>query len=109
MSPFEEIYAIVERIPRGEVATYVQIARMLDTRYSALFVGWALHAVPEERGDLPWHRVINSKGGISTRQIMGYAPDIQKLLLIEEGIVFDERDRCDLARFQWDGNVSGRR
>jgi methylated-DNA-protein-cysteine methyltransferase-like protein len=103
-TPFEEVYRIVERIPRGRVATYGQISRMLDGRYSPLFVGWALHAVPGERAGLPWHRVINSKGGVSTRQVLGYAPDLQKLLLVEEGIVFDENDRCDLESFQWDGD-----
>ena len=108
MTPFEEVYKIVERIPRGRVATYGQVSRMLDGKYSPLLVGWALHAIPEARGDIPWHRVINSKGGVSTRQIMGYAPDIQKLLLVEEGIVFDERDRCDLTVFQWDGKPARR-
>jgi methylated-DNA-protein-cysteine methyltransferase related protein len=103
MTPFEEIYSIVVRIPRGSVATYGQISRMLDGRFSALFVGWALHAIPEGRGDIPWHRVVNSKGGISTRQVLGYAPDLQKLLLLEEGIEFDADDRCDLSVCQWEG------
>jgi methylated-DNA-protein-cysteine methyltransferase related protein len=103
MTPFETIYAIVVRIPKGSVATYGQISRMLDGKYSAIFVGWALHAIPEGREDIPWHRVVNSKGGISTRQVLGYAPDLQKLLLVEEGIEFDENDRCDLKVYQWDG------
>jgi methylated-DNA-protein-cysteine methyltransferase-like protein len=101
--PFDRVFDIVERIPPGRVATYGQISRMLDGRYSPVFVGWALHAIPESRRGLPWHRVINSKGGISTRQVLGYAPDLQKHLLAEEGIEFDEHDRCDLDRFQWDG------
>ena len=102
-SAFEEVYRIVERIPRGRVATYGQISRMLDGRYSPKFVGWALHATPEGRGDLPWHRVVNARGGISTRQILGYAPDLQKQLLLAEGVAFDDQDRCDLATYQWDG------
>jgi methylated-DNA-protein-cysteine methyltransferase-like protein len=102
-SAFEQVYRIVEQIPRGRVATYGQISRLLDGRYSPKFVGWALHATPEGRGALPWHRVVNARGGISTRQILGYAPDLQKQLLLEEGVAFDERDRCDLATYQWDG------
>ncbi|HQR37645.1 MAG TPA: MGMT family protein [Blastocatellia bacterium] len=100
---FEQIYRIVERIPRGRVATYGQISRMLDGRLSPRFVGWALHAVPESRAAIPWHRVINSQGGISTRQILGYVPDLQKSMLVEEGVTFDDRDRCDLSVYQWDG------
>lgn len=101
-SPFDQIYRIVERIPAGRVATYGQIARMLDGRYSPRFVGWAMHAAPQS---VPWHRVINSRGGISTRQVLGYAPDLQKQLLVAEGIVFDENDRCDLERYLWDGDA----
>lgn len=100
---FELIYEIVERIPRGRVATYGQISRMLDGRYSPKFVGWALHAVPEGRAPIPWHRVVNSRGGISTRQVLGYAPDLQKHLLVDEGVEFDEQDRIDLDAFLWDG------
>jgi methylated-DNA-protein-cysteine methyltransferase-like protein len=100
---FEEVYRIVARIPPGRVATYGQISRMLDGRYSPKFVGWALHATPETWRDLPWHRVVNARGGVSTRQVLGYAPDLQKQLLVAEGVVFDEQDRCDLAVYQWDG------
>lgn len=103
MTPFEKVYEVVRRIPRGRVATYGQVAAALDADYSPLFVGWALHALTPEHGDVPWHRVVNAKGGISTRQVLGYAPDLQKLLLVEEGIVFDEADRCDLSQYQWDG------
>jgi len=108
-SPFEEVYSVVKRVPRGHVATYGQVSRLLDGRFSAVFVGWALHGIPEGRDDIPWHRIVNAKGGISTRQVLGYAPDLQKQLLIEEGIEFDGEDRCDLSRFQWDGESPGPR
>ena len=101
---FDLIYDIVRRIPQGRVATYGQVSRMLDGRFSPKFVGWALHAIPEGADDLPWHRVINAKGTVSTRQVMGYAPNLQKHLLAEEGIEFDENDRCDLDRYLWDGS-----
>ena len=103
---FESIHRIVARIPYGKVATYGQISRMLDARYSAQFVGWALHSSPD---GLPWHRVINSKGAVSTKQILGYAPDMQQQLLEAEGIVFDDQGRCDLSRYQWDGKRSRNR
>ena len=98
---FELVYDIVRRIPRGRVATYGQISQMLDGRYSPKFVGWALHAIPEGGDDIPWHRVVNAKGSVSTRQVLGYAPDLQKHLLVEEGVEFDDADRCDLERFRW--------
>ena len=99
-SQFDEAHALVRRIPRGRVATYGQIARLMGDRYSPRWVGWALHGAPE---GVPWHRVVNARGGISTRQVLSYAPDLQKQLLEAEGVEFDDRDRCDLERYLWDG------
>src|SRR5215831_18558099 len=63
---FEKIYRIVLLIPKGRVMTYGQIARLLGERYSPRLVGWAMHATPKDGRNIPWHRVINSQGGIST-------------------------------------------
>jgi methylated-DNA-protein-cysteine methyltransferase-like protein len=98
---FEEIYRIVLRIPRGRVMTYGQIARLMDDRYSPRLVGWAMHATPQDGRDIPWHRVINSKGGISTGRIIIAEPQLQRYLLEAEGVVFDERGHCDLSVYQW--------
>lgn len=98
---FESVYRVVERIPPGSVATYGQISRLLDGRLSPIFVGWALHAVPESRDPVPWHRVVNARGGISTRRVIGYAPDLQRELLEAEGVQFGPGDCVDLAVHQW--------
>jgi methylated-DNA-protein-cysteine methyltransferase-like protein len=49
--------------------------------------------------DVPWQRVLNSKGEISLRA--GAAE--QRRLLEAEGVVFDDKGRVDLARFGWQG------
>ena len=98
---FEQIYAQVLQIPRGRVMTYGQIARLLDDRYSPRLVGWAMHAVPHDERHIPWHRVINSQGGISTGKIILHEPDLQRLLLENEGIAFNDKGRCDLSVYQW--------
>src|SRR2546423_12097571 len=98
---FEKIYRIVLKIPRGRVMTYGQIARLMDDRYSPRLVGWAMHAVPQDERNIPWHRVINSKGGISTGRIIIQEPQLQRYLLEAEGVVFDERGHCDLSVYQW--------
>ncbi len=105
---FNTVYQVVVRIPRGRVATYGQISRLLD-RYSPVFVGWALHALPGDRSEIPWHRVLSSRGTVSTRQVLGYARNLQQHLLESEGVEFDEQGRCDLKRFQWDGVTRRRR
>ncbi len=83
----EQVYALVHAIPPGKVLTYGQVARLLDVPHGARAVGWAMLRLPNGT-DVPWHRVINAKGGIST----GYAENgqlIQRTLLEAEGVRFD--------------------
>ncbi|HEX8184087.1 MAG TPA: MGMT family protein [Blastocatellia bacterium] len=98
---FEKIYRLVLRIPRGRVMTYGQIARLLEDRYSPRLVGWAMHATPQDDRNIPWHRVINSRGGISTGRVVIQEPELQRWMLEAEGVVFDERGHCDLSVYQW--------
>ncbi|HEX8090418.1 MAG TPA: MGMT family protein [Blastocatellia bacterium] len=98
---FEKIYRLVLRIPPGRVMTYGQIARLLEDRYSPRLVGWAMHATPQDSRNIPWHRVINSQGGISTGRVIIQEPQLQRWMLEAEGVVFDERGHCDLGVYQW--------
>ncbi len=52
--------------------------------------------------EIPWQRVINSRGEISARAD-GNPDKEQYRRLKEEGVVFDARGRVDLAAFQWTG------
>ncbi|HKG21521.1 MAG TPA: MGMT family protein [Blastocatellia bacterium] len=100
---FEKIYGLVLKIPRGRVMTYGQIARLLDDRYSPRLVGWAMHVTPKDERNIPWHRVINSQGGISSGRVIIHEPNLQRWMLEAEGVTFDDRGRCDLAKYQWAG------
>jgi methylated-DNA-protein-cysteine methyltransferase-like protein len=94
--PFARVHAIVARIPRGKVLTYGQISKAIDGRLTPVGVGWALRAVPE--GALPWHRVVNAQGGISTD---AEHHGLQRALLEAEGVAFGADLRVDLARYGW--------
>jgi methylated-DNA-protein-cysteine methyltransferase-like protein len=100
-STFEQIHKVVRCIPRGKVATYGQIARLIGMPRGARTVGWALRATPDGM-DLPWQRVVNSQGAISLSSGSPGAV-LQRTLLEEEGVVFDAQDRIDLTRFGWPG------
>ncbi|MEW6732606.1 MAG: MGMT family protein [Acidobacteriota bacterium] len=98
---FEKVYWWVEQIPSGKVMTYGQISRLMDERLSARAVGWAMHAIPNNNRKIPWHRVINSRGGISTTKLLNHAPNLQRHLLEEEGVQFNKQGLIDLATYQW--------
>lgn len=89
----------VRRVPRGRVATYGQIAFMIGAPRNARQVGTVLRSLPEETR-VPWHRIVNACGRISERD-RNVCEGLQRHLLEEEGVDFDERNRIDLARFQW--------
>ena len=95
---YERIYRVVSSIPSGRVVSYGQIARHLGMPGASRTVGWAMRHCPE---GLPWHRVVNAKGEISTRASSSGTP-IQRALLEEEGVVFDLRGRIDLKAYGWD-------
>jgi len=97
---FKRVYQLVEQIPPGKVATYRQIATLLGNPRAARTVGWALHSLPEGL-TIPWHRVINSQGGISTEGISSY-PELQRKLLESENIRFRTDGRLDLEQYQFD-------
>ena len=93
---YAAIYEIVRDIPPGRVACYGQVASFLD-RCSARQVGYAMHALPKG-SDVPWQRVINSRGTIS---LPGETGARQRRLLEAEGIEFDGKGRIDLAVYGW--------
>jgi methylated-DNA-protein-cysteine methyltransferase-like protein len=96
----EAIYALVQQIPLGQVATYGQIATLLGRPRYARQVGYALFRVAPER-QIPWQRVVNAKGMVSRSPLRHGSDDLQRLLLEQEGIEFDAQDRLDLRQYQW--------
>jgi methylated-DNA-protein-cysteine methyltransferase-like protein len=107
-SPYEQIYAVIRRIPLGKVATYGQIAALAGLPRRARLVGTALREAPDSL-DIPWQRVINAGGRISPRGDLGVREGYQRHLLEEEGVVFSSSGRIDLERFGWDPDARPRR
>lgn len=99
-SSYRRIYAVIRRIPAGRVATYGQIAALAGLPGHARQVGYALNSLSDEH-DVPWHRVINSKGRISRRAESAY-DDLQRVLLEAEGVVFGLNGSISLADFGWE-------
>lgn len=92
------IYEVVQQVPSGSVSTYGDIAAIVGGGIDARTIGQALNQVPKDQeATVPWQRIINAQGGISTRGLL------QRKLLEDEGVAFDARDRVDLRRFRWAG------
>ena len=93
-----EVLSLVQEIPRGKVASYGQLARLIGRERNARWVGWVLrHA--EGYGDYPCHRVVSAAG----RLVPGWAE--QRLLLTEEGVTFLPNGRVDRKACAWDCRV----
>ena len=99
---YERIYAMVRRIPPGRVTTYGRIATLVGG-CTARMVGYAMAAL--KRGtppDVPWQRVINAKGKVSVHGD-GIGNAMQRVILEEEGVIFDVNGRVDFEKFGWLG------
>jgi len=98
----ERVLAVVRAIPRGRVATYGQVALLAGAPRAARQVGGILFR-SAERDDVPWQRVVNASGGISTHKVG--AGTLQEALLRSEGVEVDASG-VDLRRYRWQAPVS---
>ncbi len=93
----ERVVETIKSIPAGKVATYGLVAMIAGNPHGARQVVRILHT-QSGKHDLPWHRVINSKGTIS---LTGEGYRIQRQMLEQEGVEFDSADKVDFNRFLW--------
>ncbi|WP_313583551.1 MGMT family protein [Lacrimispora sp.] len=92
----EEVLVIIKGIPYGRVMSYGRVARLAGNTRGARQVVRILHSM-SEKYNLPWHRIINSKGKISITD-KRYA-DIQRELLRSEGIEVTEDGYIDISAY----------
>lgn len=95
----KKVYELVKRIPAGRVMTYGQIARILGEEYTARTVGFVMKMANLD--EVPWHRVINSRGGCSTTRLT-FPVNLQQRLLEQEGVQFDDKGYCDIEKYLWE-------
>lgn len=98
---YKVVWHFVRTVPPGKVVTYGQIAQTLPEPPAsdrpelsgARLVGRAMAGCPP---DVPWHRVVNAQGKVSSRANANQ----QWQLLEAEGIALVD-GRIDLNRCQW--------
>lgn len=101
---YTQVYAVVKLIPAGKVTSYGRIARMLGRNRASRAVGYALNALKDnpDQEEIPWWRVINAAGRISTvnRELTA---NRQADRLREEGVEVSEELTISLEKYVWDG------
>lgn len=97
---FERVYNAVRQIPKGKVATYGDIARIIGSPRSSRQVGWALHCNPYF-GDVPCHRVIFRDGRLARGFAFG-GVEVQKAMLEAEGVEVSDDCVVDLEKYRWE-------
>ncbi|MDV6377260.1 MGMT family protein [Sporosarcina sp. GW1-11] len=96
----EKAVAIIRQIPAGHVMTYGQVASEAGNPRGARQVVRVLHSM-SKKYDLPWHRIINAQGGISTPDNAEAKGDTQRQRLESEGIQFDDKGKIPLDIYRW--------
>lgn len=113
----QQALQLIRQIPPGKVSSYGRIAAHIPPpqgmdpngyrRIAPRKVGSALRNLgrrlagqsPSDGAQLPWHRVLNSRGCSS---LEGQAAALQRALLEAEGVAFDEAGCVDMARYAWE-------
>ncbi len=90
-----EILSVVEEIPKGKVATYGQIARLIGREKNSRLVGKVL-SMSEFYGSYPCHRVVNHTGRLAP----GWRE--QRELLDNEEVPMKSETHVNLKNCQWD-------
>jgi methylated-DNA-protein-cysteine methyltransferase-like protein len=91
MNFFSSVYEKVKKIPKGKVASYGQVAASLGKPKMSRQVGWALHVNPHF-GEVPCHRIVTKDGRVAKSFAFG-GNDVQKNMLENEGVKFDDNAR----------------
>lgn len=114
---FQAVYSAIQQVPHGQVTSYGHIAKLLGYPKRARQVGVCLKHLPSfnpadpemyffHDQNVPWQRVINSKGGISARGDNGLAANRQVEKLRDEGVEVTEgrgieEAHVDFGRYGW--------
>ncbi len=99
-SPTRRIYEAVKKIPKGQVATYADVAEMAGDRKMARAVGNALHKNPDPT-TIPCHRVVNSKGELAGAYAFGGAWKQAEILKSEGVEVIDGKVNIEKYRIRF--------
>jgi methylated-DNA-protein-cysteine methyltransferase related protein len=92
------VLTLVKEIPEGKVMTYGQVALLIGSPQKPRQVGMVLRGLKDADADVPWQRVVNAQGGLSTYKVG--TGELQTVLLRSEGVEVTNQT-VDLKKYQW--------
>lgn len=98
---FEDVYAVVRKIPKGRVTSFGAIANYLGTKLSARMVGWAMNAAHDAKPKVPAHRVVNRNGMLSGKAHFA-TPTQMEELLGKEKVKVENDTVINFEKLFWD-------
>ncbi len=102
----QQVLEQVVAIPAGRVLTYGEVALLAGRPGAARQVGGVLFGLSEREAEsVPWHRVINAQGKLSTYKVG--SGELQRALLEAEGVELDASGRLELKRYGCLTDLSG--
>jgi len=102
---YQNVFEVVELIPKGRVTSYGAIANYLGARRSSRIVGWAMNASHARLPKIPAHRVVNRQGLLSGKMHFSTPTEMEELLKAEGHTVVANQ----IVNFEtvfWDPNVA---
>lgn len=96
----EKVIEFIRKIPKGMVVSYGQVAVACGSPRAARQVGFVLRTIEDYVG-IPWWRVVNAKGEISIKNNWQASKDLQRNLLVQEGVAVNENFVLDIKKFRY--------
>ena len=90
---YQQIYALVKKIPKGLVAPYGQIGAVLGRPRAAREVGRAIRVCPSD--NIPWQRVVMADGTIAGE---GEFALLRRKMLAAEGVHFTPTGKVNMEK-----------
>ena len=96
----QRLIAIVNKIPKGKVASYGQVAVWMGMPRGARAVGWLLRGM-EEVTPHPWWRVVNNEGKITIKGNKWHSGNEQRQRLEAEGVVIGDDFTFEIEKYRF--------
>lgn len=101
MSVFKDnVVRIIQLVPHGKVVSYGQVAAYVGAPRAARQVGWILRGI-DNGVSVPWWRVVNNSGRISIKGNFNADKELQRKLLLAEGVIVLENFTLDINRYRF--------